>query len=342
MNMFGVSFIIPVYNTSIEYLKGCLDSIESNLIDKYEIILVDDGSDEYMISGIRNLASKYDKVRFFEMDHLGVSGARNYGLSVSKYSYITFVDSDDLISSSFLDVLYPIIKKNEVDIISFRITRNESELDKDKNILSFHAFDSSESIDVFSNIFDTTHGHTKPYNMITREVAGKVYKLDFLRKNKIVFDIDLQYGEDMMFIAESLKKKPKIISISNILYYYRINEYSVLHQFSKDKTYNIINLINKVNDFGKHLSMCESKMINWCVYGLIHDIIKDLFYYHQSKNDLKEENEIWNLITNNMNVRKAFSQITEEATYKQKIIIYSILLRRKMILKMIFKFMQRG
>lgn len=96
-----ISFIVPVYNVE-DFLEDCINSIlfQENYTD-YELILIDDGSTDN--SGI--ICDKYRtdaRVRVIHKKNEGVSVARNLGMQLAKGKYITFVDADDTINSTYI------------------------------------------------------------------------------------------------------------------------------------------------------------------------------------------------------------------------------------------------
>ena len=99
-----VSIIIPIYNTE-KYLPKCLDSVLNQTYHNLEIILVDDGSSDN--SGkIADESTKKDKrITVLHQKNQGQSSARNNGVKKSTGDYISFIDSDDTISKTFIDSL---------------------------------------------------------------------------------------------------------------------------------------------------------------------------------------------------------------------------------------------
>ena len=90
----GVSIIIPFYNQS-QYL---LDAISSTLIQgltDFEIILVNDGSNDAPIEFYDELNSQH-KVTILTQSNKGAASARNLGVSQANKEYIAFLDADDL------------------------------------------------------------------------------------------------------------------------------------------------------------------------------------------------------------------------------------------------------
>lgn len=117
MKQFGplISIIVPVYNVDA-YLKQCIDSILNQKYENFELLLVDDGSTDKS-GDICDVYGKRDKrVRVFHKKNGGVSSARNVGLDNAKGDWIAFVDSDDIVTPSYLSGLYSDVK-SDVDLV---------------------------------------------------------------------------------------------------------------------------------------------------------------------------------------------------------------------------------
>lgn len=97
-----VSVIIPVYNGATT-LSACVDTIlKQKDFDDYEVILVDDGSEDNTLELCHKYATSDERVRVVATNHGGAAHARNEGLSVAKGDYICFVDADDWVTENFL------------------------------------------------------------------------------------------------------------------------------------------------------------------------------------------------------------------------------------------------
>lgn len=88
-----VSIIIPVYQCA-RYLKSALDSIYAQTFTNYEVIVVNDGSDD-ADEIERCLASRPDRVIYLKQKNRGPSAARNAGLLVASGRFVAFLDADD-------------------------------------------------------------------------------------------------------------------------------------------------------------------------------------------------------------------------------------------------------
>ena len=121
-----ISVIVPVYNVE-EYLEECLESIRQQTFTDIEVILVNDGSTEWFKRNLWTILRKDSRFRLINQENQGQSVARNRGVKESVGQYIMFVDSDDVINTSVLEVLLPYMKM-DVDIVECRMTRNKEEV----------------------------------------------------------------------------------------------------------------------------------------------------------------------------------------------------------------------
>lgn len=112
-----LSIIVPVYKVE-EYLGECVDSLLSQTIDDYEIILVDDGSpdnsgkiaDEYA-------AANPDMIRVLHIDNGGQGRARNFALDIAKGDFVGFVDSDDWVTHDMYEKMYTRAAETGADVV---------------------------------------------------------------------------------------------------------------------------------------------------------------------------------------------------------------------------------
>jgi len=87
-----VSVIIPTYNRA-GFLREALESAFAQTYQDFELIVVDDGSDD----DTREVVAGFgDQLRYLRQEHRGVSAARNAGLAAATAPYLAFLDSDDL------------------------------------------------------------------------------------------------------------------------------------------------------------------------------------------------------------------------------------------------------
>ncbi len=101
------SVVIPTYNRKA-ILEKCLRALEiqqlsvSTKVTDYEIVLVDDGSSDGTLEWLETHKQEFPHVRAFPQDHLGPAAARNLGVERSIGDTIIFIDSDLVVTETFL------------------------------------------------------------------------------------------------------------------------------------------------------------------------------------------------------------------------------------------------
>ena len=100
-----ISVVIPTYNRR-SILEKCLQALEhqdpSGEIENYEVVVVDDGSSDGTPDWLRQNAARFPHVRLVEQQHGGPAEGRNRGVDHAKGDVIVFIDSDLVVTSSFL------------------------------------------------------------------------------------------------------------------------------------------------------------------------------------------------------------------------------------------------
>ena len=120
---YKLSIIIPMYNAE-KYIGICLDSIlGSNLLkEEYEIVLVNDGSQDKSPEIAQNYAAKYSNVTYLTQENQGQSTARNYGIKTCKGEYVWCVDADDkVISEQLPKIIEALDEYKNLDILAIQL-----------------------------------------------------------------------------------------------------------------------------------------------------------------------------------------------------------------------------
>lgn len=100
-----ISVIVPVYNVE-NYIERCVNSIQAQTYGEFELILVDDGSTDGSGRICDRMKEEDRRIQVIHQENKGLSAARNRGLSAATGDYITYIDSDDYVHPSYLEVLY--------------------------------------------------------------------------------------------------------------------------------------------------------------------------------------------------------------------------------------------
>ena len=125
------SIIVPVYNVE-KYIRRCMDSLVNQSFRDYEIIIVDDESPDGSMAIVETYRKKDpDRIRVIHQKNTRQGGARNHGVELALGEYLLFVDSDDYVSTSMLEILDRRLKENPCDILVFQhvpVTENGTTL----------------------------------------------------------------------------------------------------------------------------------------------------------------------------------------------------------------------
>lgn len=185
-----ISVIVPVYKAEA-YLNRCVDSILNQTFEDFELILVDDGSPDSSGVICDTYATKDSRVRVVHKSNGGVSSARNAGLDAAQGNWITFVDSDDYVSSSYLENLY----EPEYDLT---ITGHIQVTPKGQTVqiirydtVCFRGLERAH----LQQLLDT-EGKNWLYFCWSR-----LYSRSIIEKNALRFDTRYSSGEDTIFMA---------------------------------------------------------------------------------------------------------------------------------------------
>lgn len=222
------SVIVPVYNSS-EYIQKCIESILCQKFKNYEVIFVDDGSNDDSISIISKYLKEYTNFKLLKQENKGVSAARNTGLINATGEYILFMDSDDYWESGILDRLSKVLLANEnVDILLFNYFEDILNTRKDHYVSTKFIGER-----ISKNLAIESIMSNKGY---LGYCWNKVFKRSSIKNNR--FDESITYLEDMLFNITCILNAHEIVSINDELYAYRWRPDSVVNTFdSKHMTF---------------------------------------------------------------------------------------------------------
>jgi glycosyltransferase involved in cell wall biosynthesis len=100
-----LSVVIPTYNR-LPILTKCLRALEHQVLepplDRYEVVVVDDGSSDDTVPWLRGQAEAFPHVRLVCQEHGGPAQGRNRGVEESRGDVIVFIDSDLVVTPTFL------------------------------------------------------------------------------------------------------------------------------------------------------------------------------------------------------------------------------------------------
>lgn len=258
-----VSVIIPVYNVE-KYLARCIESILTQTLVDWELILVDDcGVDKSM-----QIARKYSTfdnriITLSSSRNEGPMIAREKGYKASTGDYITFVDGDDTLPPNALTDLYESAIKYNSDIVMGQIQRCLSD---------------NQFIPFTTCIFDGLIEKEVIYQLLLKGVfphnlCAKLFKAELLRGVSHDNFENFTNGEDGYLFLQIFENVSRFSAISQTVYFYWTYETSSSH---KKLTNNMVKGISrfeklKYDILKRHLGNIDKEF-----YSYLHLMASDI------------------------------------------------------------------
>ncbi len=226
-----ISVIVPIYNCE-SYLCECLDSILAQRFRDFELILVDDGSQDNCGGIIDAYAAKDSRVIAVHKENGGPASARNAGLDVASAQYVYFSDSDDLWDPALLEKVIPEMDAGyEMTVFGFRMIPPAKKRD------SGMTYEIREKKELLLEDDKAKYAFiTGPFRrrVIRWEVWNRIFRRDIIEEYGIRFGDDRRvFAEDMYFTYFYLAHISRIILLPDILYTYRNRAGSVSSNYKK-------------------------------------------------------------------------------------------------------------
>ena len=302
------SIIVPVYNAE-KYILECLESIANQENANFEVILINDGSTDNSKIICEKFCQKDKRFKLINQDNLGVSKTRNRALQLVTGKYIIFVNSYNILKKNALKEIFEHATNKQ--LVCYGYTKMYK--NKNENVLLIDSTDDFNKIEREIVLENSIGGY----------LWNKMFLTSIIKKNNIQFKEDINYCEDLLFVAEYLSSISKVIYINKSLYYYRMRKNSLTYNFFNSNEGSILKAYSLLIEWYK-----DKKEFYWNLQ------LKYLVFYNKLKNVIKNKNDIdINIINNEKNILKN-NKLNIKTRIKYKIIkefnfIYLILKRIK-------------
>lgn len=312
-----ISVIVPVYNVE-QYISKCIESVITQTYIDWELILVDDGSSDESLTICKRYATQDNRIIVIHQENQGVSSARNKGIEIARGEYITFIDSDDYVSPTYLSDMV----KYDTDIIASGFTlwyasdnRSETKTFKQLNSYSNTNGDIAEAIEIGE------------MNHLWKGPCTKLFRKSLINEHNIRFDESISYGEDHLFVMSLIKYCDSIIllPVSNYIYTHYGNISLTNRQVPyQDMFRYIANIDNLRQEIIKLRDIKSSSYLQFCDNELRVHFWRGFYSLYCTQNirkqRLKAIKQVKNIIRKN-----AFEiRLNTVPTYKAMNIIYQI------------------
>lgn len=197
-----VSVVVPAFNAE-KYLKECLQSILHQTLRPYELLVVNDGSTDNTLQ----IAEKYTE-NVITQENGGIGSARACGAKFAKGDFLAFLSADDAYNPHFLELMEQ-QRKNPDEILFSNYWICNEHLQPQK------VFTAPQQ-----NIRARMIEYALQQNMFVNFSTVIIPKQVF---NKVKFDETLRYGEDLIFLLETLVHDISWVHVQQPLVYYRVH-----------------------------------------------------------------------------------------------------------------------
>lgn len=233
-----ISVVVPVYNAG-KYLARCLDSICEQTYQNLEIILVDDGSTDHSLELEKQYQQHDNRIRVIAQKNSGPAVARNTGLDAVSGKYVVFIDSDDYVTTEYIERLYRLQQEYQADIACCLMQKTFAE---DR---VYQEKDSNPTIKMYSGEEALQRLLYRKNDMYASSCL-KLYKTELLQG--IRFPTKDIYAEDMSVVYRALAKSRSVVVMQEAMYYYFQRGNSIMHSFDERKM-RVLNIVDEIYEF---------------------------------------------------------------------------------------------
>lgn len=267
----AISVIVPVYNVE-DVLAACVDSLLAQTFKDFEVIFVDDGSEDNSLNILRKYEDIDPRITVLQQENKFAGVARNYAMTKATGDYLIFLDSDDLFEPNLLEEMHKSITQYDCDI-SVCSARSYNHVTHEYKPMPWVCKTKFIPEDIVFSKNDKDKNRYI-YCFTTPAPWNKMYKRTFIEKNNLRYQ-NTKNSNDMFFTLMALSLADKIVINSKELVNYRVNNSKSLQATKDQDFYSFYDALSKLKlglmERGVY-AMVEVQFINFaldcCLYNL--------------------------------------------------------------------------
>ena len=264
-----VSIIVPVYNAE-GTLTRCIDSILNQEYNDFELLLIDDGSQDSSGAICDSYASADSRVRVVHKVNSGVSDSRNLALDMARGTYLQFLDSDDWITPNATRLLVETAEHYHCDMVISDFYRVVGKRVSHKGNIEEDCVLTREEF--------AAHMLENPADFYYGVLWNKLFRRSIVESHHLRMDTHISWCEDFMFNLEYIRQAERFYVLRSPVYYYVKTKGSLASQgMSLSKTIQMKRMVFEYyNSFYKHVLEEEEYEKNRLqVYRFLVDAARD-------------------------------------------------------------------
>ena len=271
-----LSIIVAIYNGS-QFLHNFFNYLENQKLESWELILVDDGSEDNSLDIINQWKGKFPSVTLLIQNNQGVSSARNAGFNISNGQYVVFPDIDDVIDCKMYGRMLKVSQEDNLDVLTCNGNYVYEDGRPSRKIFPSNRLSTTDIL-TGSQWLKIALGSRKFLHVTWLNI----YRRDFLLAHGHRFEPGLHH-QDIPWTTEVLLTAKRVKYIDECYYNYFIHSASVSHTKPDDSIH-----VRTIHNYMKIVEMLDAinikheqiaKNINACYWqiakeglGIIHSI----------------------------------------------------------------------
>ncbi|MDC7292985.1 glycosyltransferase family 2 protein [Butyrivibrio sp. DSM 10294] len=267
--------IVPVHNGE-KYIDDLMGSVLCQVDeeeDNFEVILVENGSEDVTPAICDRYAEEYECVRALHFGPIGAYRARREGMRAASGDYLVFADVDDMVSDKLIDELTRYIlffneRGKRPDVILYNAATDDN---RDKRMFGFEFEENKLYSDktAFYKLMQLNDSLNALWNKaISSGLAARILEEESSSHEEKSFN----HGEDLLQTAEILDKAGSIAYLDSILYYYRENNSGLTGGYHRDALENQVKAWSAFDEYAAKWSgdtylglIDERKTLTCCI-----------------------------------------------------------------------------
>ena len=307
-----ISVIIPVFNIE-NYIAKCIESVMDQSYSNLEIIIIDDGSTDGSSKICDEYSKKDGRIQVIHQKNVGLSGARNNGIKLSKGDYIAFLDGDDYIEKDMYELLYKNIKSNNADISICEYVFNDDNTKFKGKKHEINIFNNQEAI-----------------RRLLYDEEINSYAWNKLYSRKLFENIKYPLGKKFEDIGTTyllIDKAKKIIYDNSTKYHYIVRTNSITKTYSSSNLNDYMEMVNNMLNYiavkyPELKEVVDTTLVKYCI-NFHTQCVKGRLIENYNSNDMKEIYKEYKRICKEMGLSKAMQKLDKEHKFFAILLYYN-------------------
>lgn len=326
-----LSIIVPVYNSGV-YFEGCLKSIQNQSWKDYEVIIVDDGSND----GSERICDKYaeldERFKVLHKENGGLVSARKAALAVLTGDYVISVDSDDLLEEDYLERVVSELEADCPDMLAC----NYKVIDEDDRYIRTVANTCKNGMFTKEELLNCQRAFLYDSNLpglnggnLIYSIWTKAVKKDLYVSCQSIVDERIRWGEDATLVLLIMQKilSLKVCNVDG--YLFRTNSTSMTNKPDSDEVNRLNVLVSFMIEHSDNSIIDNNQIYAYAVNVLF------LLLYKYAEISASEYRDIAKTIRTLSIVNYAKKAKIHPENAKDRIKIYAIIHEKWYILKLL-------